>query len=166
MAELLELPHTAGCLVCGRENPHGLHLSLGVDPASGVVSVPFTPRAEHIGFVGVVHGGALATILDEAMVWAASWVGRRFCVCAEMSIRFRERAQVGADLLAVARVESMRGRLIQTRGEITAGGKTLASATGKYMQLPIDEHTRFCRTFVHEPATLAARRIIEQDGPP
>src|SRR5687767_8880829 len=35
----IELPHTAGCLVCGRQNPHGLRLSLHVDPGSGVVTV-------------------------------------------------------------------------------------------------------------------------------
>lgn len=160
----MELPHTAGCLVCGRENPHGLKLSLHVDPDSGVVSVPFTPRKEQIGFVGIVHGGVLATVLDEAMVWAATWAGRRFCVCAEMSIRFRERAEVGADLLVTARVVTHRGRLIQTHGEVLVGGNVLASATGKYMQLPPQEHLRFCQTLVDEPATLAARRIFEQDA--
>src|SRR5687767_15623921 len=53
----MELPHTAGCLVCGRQNPHGLRLSLDVDESSGVVRVDFTPRPEHIGFEGIVHGG-------------------------------------------------------------------------------------------------------------
>ena len=77
----IELPHTAGCLVCGRDNPHGLHLSLHVDPDSGIVTVDFIPLAEHIGFEGIIHGGVLATVLDEAMVWAATWAGRRFCVC-------------------------------------------------------------------------------------
>ena len=33
----LELPHTPGCLVCGRDNPHGLHLSLHVDPVSAIL---------------------------------------------------------------------------------------------------------------------------------
>ena len=60
----MELPHTAGCLVCGRQNPHGLGLSLHVDEGSGVVSVEFAPRPEHIGFEGIVHGGVLATVLD------------------------------------------------------------------------------------------------------
>ena len=70
---LLELPHTRGCMVCGRGNPLGLGLSLFVDPASGVVRVNYTPAGPHIGFEGVVHGGVLATVIDEAMVWAATW---------------------------------------------------------------------------------------------
>ena len=41
---LLQLPHTAGCLVCGRDNPHGLRLDLHVEPATGAVRVEFTPR--------------------------------------------------------------------------------------------------------------------------
>src|SRR5437899_391243 len=49
---LLELPHTPNCLVCGRANPHGLHLSLHVDPASNLVTTTFTPTPDHIGFEG------------------------------------------------------------------------------------------------------------------
>src|SRR3954468_22751278 len=41
-ALMLELPHTAGCLVCGRHNPIGLHLHLHVDESSGAVATNFT----------------------------------------------------------------------------------------------------------------------------
>src|SRR4029450_2695085 len=90
----IELPHTAGCLVCGRQNPHGLKLSLHVDEG-GTGGAEFTPRAEHIGFEGIVHGGVLATVLDEAMVWAATWAGRRVCVAGGMTGRFRRRGTGG-----------------------------------------------------------------------
>ena len=73
---LLQLPHTAGCIVCGPLNPHGLHLSLFVDPATAPSTPTFTPQPAHIGFEGVVHGGVLATVLDEAMVWCATWSGQ------------------------------------------------------------------------------------------
>src|SRR3954463_7832376 len=45
----MELPHTVGCLVCGRQNLQGLGLSLNVDEG-GLVWTEFTPRREHIGF--------------------------------------------------------------------------------------------------------------------
>ena len=86
----LELPHTPGCLVCGRENPHGLHLSFFVDPQTGIVETKFTSRAADIGFPQVIHGGIIATVLDEAMVWAATWAGKRFCLCGELTTRFRQ----------------------------------------------------------------------------
>src|SRR5437870_11277091 len=80
----IELPHTPGCLVCGRDNPLGLKLALFIEDSTGEVHVEFLPRPQHIGFEGIIHGGALATILDEAMVWAATWHGRRFCLCGAM----------------------------------------------------------------------------------
>src|SRR3954469_23549902 len=132
----IELPHTSGCLVCGRQNPHGLHLHLHVDEASGAVETRFTPAAHHIGFVGIIHGGVLATVLDEAMVWAATWRGRRFCVCGEMTIRFRKAAEVNQPLIIRASVESARSRILQTSGQvIDRAGEVIATANGKYIPL-------------------------------
>ena len=164
----MELPHTAGCLVCGRQNPHGLRLSLHVDEATGVVTAEFTPRPEHIGFEGIVHGGVLATVLDEAMVWAATWAGKRFCVAGEMSVRFRRSAGVGAPLrveAAVAAAGKRPGtpRLIHSTGAvIDSNGAVVAEATGKYMAVPPDRHERVVATLVDEPSTArAAARLKE-----
>ena len=53
------------CFVCGIQNPVGLHLSIYNDPDNhciySIVEVP-----EHFqGYPGVVHGGIVATMLDE-----------------------------------------------------------------------------------------------------
>jgi acyl-coenzyme A thioesterase PaaI-like protein len=165
-AQLLELPHTRGCVVCGRDNPLGLGLSLFVNPATGAVRVNYTPRAPHIGFEDVVHGGVLATVIDEAMVWAATWAGKRFCLCGEMTVRYRLPAAVGRALVVEARVESARPRLIQTVAEIRDGaGEVVASATGKYVPLPPHRNREFVATLINEPATAAAARSL-QDGSP
>jgi acyl-coenzyme A thioesterase PaaI-like protein len=158
----MELPHTPGCIVCGRENPHGLHLDLHVDPATGVVRVSFTPRPEHIGFQGIVHGGVLGTVLDEAMVWAATWSGRRFCVCGEMTVRFRASGRVGHPLRIEARVESARPRLIQTTAEARdADGGVVATATGKYVPIAPDRNREFVGTLVDHPNTADAARALK-----
>ena len=154
---LLRLPHTAGCLVCGRDNPHGLRLDLHVDPDTGTVNLEFAPRPEHIGFKGVVHGGVIATVLDEAMVWAATWAGRRFCVCAELTTRFRREARVGAALAVEARVDSSRPRLLTTSATVTdAAGQLVASGTAKYMPVPPERNRAFLQTLVPDPATAEA----------
>src|ERR1700683_2954324 len=114
---MLHLPHTAGCLVCGPGNPHGLHLNLHVDPQSGIVHVQFTPEIHHNGFEGVIHGGVVATVLDEAMVWAASWNCKRFCLCGERTARFRGIARPGVPLNCRASVKSSRARLLLTSAE-------------------------------------------------
>ncbi|PAW72220.1 MAG: hypothetical protein B9S33_22895, partial [Pedosphaera sp. Tous-C6FEB] len=73
---MTHLPHTRSCFVCGESNAHGLKLRFTADGQR--VHTWFTPRAEHIGFKGVTHGGILATVLDEIMVWAVAVSTRRF----------------------------------------------------------------------------------------
>jgi acyl-coenzyme A thioesterase PaaI-like protein len=157
----LELPHAAGCLVCGRANPHGLHLSLRVDPSSGRVSCDFVPNHHHVGFTDVIHGGALATVFDEAMVWAASWSGRRFCLCGEMTVRFRRKSGVGGKLHFIAEVESARPRLLRTTSRcLDETGQLVADATGKYVPLPAGESREFLDALIAEHGTRAAAEIL------
>ena len=166
----LELPHTAGCLVCGRENPHGLRLSLHVEEGSGLVRAEFTPRPQHIGFEGIVHGGVLATVLDEAMVWAATWAGRRFCVAGEISVRFRRSAGVGRALRCEARVESAASkrpgtpRLIHASARIVEadGGALVAESTGKYVPVSPERNRVVVATLVDEQPTERAAAILKE----
>lgn len=157
----LELPHTAGCLVCGRQNPHGLRLSLHVDEGTGIVSTQFVPRPEHIGFEGIVHGGVIATVVDEVMVWAATWAGKRFCVCGELSLRFRRSAEVGQSLHVKAKVESHRSRLIQTSATVLdANGDLLATGSGKYVPLSPEQNRAFVKTIVDDAQTEPTTRRL------
>lgn len=158
----MELPHTAGCIVCGRDNPHGLRLSLHVAPGDDhAVRTEFRPGPQHIGFEGIVHGGLLATVLDEAMVWAATWKGKRFCVAGELNTRFRAGASPGKLLHVVAKVQSVRSRLIETVGTITdEDGRVVATGDGKYVPLNEERHRAFVETFVSEPATTEAAQLL------
>jgi uncharacterized protein (TIGR00369 family) len=161
---LLELPHTPNCLVCGRSNPLGLHLSLHVDDG-GTIRTTFTPGPHHVGFEGLIHGGLLATVLDEAMVWAAIWSCRRACVAGELNVRYRRPGRVGRQLRCAARVVAARSRMIEVVGDIedAAGdgaSAVIATATGKYVPLPAAATVDFFRTLVHEPATQPATVIL------
>jgi acyl-coenzyme A thioesterase PaaI-like protein len=157
----LELPHTAGCLVCGPGNNKGLRLKLFVDPETGIVQTQFAPGKEHIGFQGVTHGGVLAAVLDEVMVWAATWAGKRFCLCGEMNVRFRQKAEIDQPLRCSARVELTRSKLISTTGEaLDSAGRIVATATGKYVPLTDAENREFMRTFVSDPSTSAAAEMM------
>jgi acyl-coenzyme A thioesterase PaaI-like protein len=153
----LELPHTAGCVVCGPVNPHGLRLSLFVDSADGTVRTEFTPQLAHIGFEGVLHGGILSTVFDEAMVWAATWSGRRFCLCGELNVRFRAVAAIGQVLAITAKIDTSRPKLIQTRAMAhDAAGGLIAEATGKYVPLSPERNRAFVKTLLDQPATAPA----------
>jgi uncharacterized protein (TIGR00369 family) len=153
----MRIPRTSGCIVCGRDNQHGLRLNLSVDETTGVVSVPFTPRPEHIGFIGIVHGGVISTVIDEAMVWAATWAGRRFCVCGELTVRFKSSARVGQTVRVLAKVDSSRPRLIVTSAEVVdEQGNLIATGSGKYVPLSPEQNREFVGTLVDEPETAQA----------
>ena len=158
---LTELPHTPGCLVCGPENPHGLRLHLYVDENAGIVRTRFTPQKHHIGFDGVVHGGVIATVLDEAMVWAATWEGRRFCLCGEMTVRFRRKIAIGEHVDVEASVTTGRTKLIKTIATVfSSSGELLCEATGKYVPLQEVRHRAVVETMIADPATeRAAQRL-------
>ena len=157
----LQLPHTAGCLVCGRDNPQGLKLDLFVEPKLGLVTVEFVPRPHHVGFEGIVHGGLIATVLDEAMTWAATWVNKRFCVCGEFVVRFRQGAMVGQRLRVESIVDFSRPKLIEPSAKLfDEYHKLLATASGKYVPIPPEQHTRFVKTFADNPRTREAAMML------
>lgn len=162
---ICELPHTRGCLVCGRDNPHGIHLHLSVDDAAGIVTSLFTALAHHMGFEGIVHGGLLSTVLDEAMVWAATWAGKRFCVCGELNVRFRQSVRIGQIVSVEARIASVRSRLIETEGHLRdADGKVLVEATGKYVPVSPERNRAVIETLVAEQQTEQTRRTLLAAG--
>lgn len=138
-----ELPHTRSCFVCGESNPAGLRLRFHTD--GHVVRAEFTPRPEHIGFRDVVHGGIVATILDEIMVWACAVQVRQFGYCAEMSVRYQQPLRPEQAVVATGEmVANRRNRIFEAKAEIRSSDNSLmASATGKYLPLKADEMTGF-----------------------
>ncbi|MDJ0924966.1 MAG: PaaI family thioesterase, partial [Acidimicrobiia bacterium] len=58
------------CFGCGQSNPIGLGLT-DFHSSEGVVSARFTPRSDYHGFSDLLHGGIVATALDEIMAWSA-----------------------------------------------------------------------------------------------
>jgi acyl-coenzyme A thioesterase PaaI-like protein len=157
---VLELPQTAGCLVCGRDNPVGLRLRLSAVADTGHVITDFTTDPHHIGFAGLIHGGLLATVLDEAMVWAAIWSSRRACVAAEMTVRFKQKVAVGRSISVDAWVTRATRRLIETESALCDGAVVCCTATAKYVPLDAAATAAFYRTFVDRPETAAAAGVL------
>ena len=66
--DLVPMPQSAEslCFGCSASNPVGLRLSFFLSPDRSVVAYP-TVSDEFTGMRGYLHGGILATLLDEAM---------------------------------------------------------------------------------------------------
>ena len=133
MDSLTKLPHSKACFVCGANNPIGLKLRFHTD--GKIVETHFTPETIHNGFVNVVHGGLLATLLDEIMVWACGVHTKQFSYCAEMNVRYHSPARPHETIRAIGElIENKRGRLFLAKGELSAAdGRIIATSTGKYM---------------------------------
>lgn len=67
------VPHSR-CFVCGRENARGLQTPYTLCP-DGATEASWTPTASCEGFQGIIHGGIVATVLDEAMSKAVAATG-------------------------------------------------------------------------------------------
>ncbi len=90
-------PQTA-CFVCGQDNPRGLRIPYQCGNG-GEVTATWTPSTEFEGFRGIVHGGLVSTVLDEAMSKAVAAAGRE-ALTAELRVRFRRPvASAGAYLI-------------------------------------------------------------------
>ena len=148
-----KLPHTKSCFVCGEANPLGLKLRFETD--GKIVRAEFTPRPEHTGFKQTVHGGVLATVLDELMSWACAVQTKQWGYCGELNVRFREPARPGSTLIASAEmVENRRGKIFAAKSELrTQDGTVLVTATGKY--LPIREPLDMVDEWVGDPALIS-----------
>ncbi|HMO25724.1 MAG TPA: PaaI family thioesterase [Tepidisphaeraceae bacterium] len=165
MMSLLPLPRTEDCLVCGRSNPIGHRLRLSVDPGTGSIHVPWTPTPGHAGFERITHGGATATVLDEAMAWCAIWALKRMSVCAELTTRFALPLVPGTPTTVIARVESARARLVLVTGEVVGeDGRVYATASGKYLPAPPAEHATLLSKLLVEPESAETYRILTHAG--
>jgi uncharacterized protein (TIGR00369 family) len=85
--ERVDLSWGEDCFVCGAENPEGLRLHFAVDEKARTIETVWVPKETHQGYTGVVHGGLVATVLDEALGKLSVSLGMA-AVTAELSVRF------------------------------------------------------------------------------
>ncbi len=148
------LPHTRNCFVCGLHNPAGLRLDLATDRR--VVEARFQFRREFCGFTDTIHGGLIATVLDEVMVWAVGVGARQLTYCGEMTVRYLRPTPPETDVLVRGElVENKRGRLFLAKAaSFNAAGELLAESTGKYLPIPAHLQPPMRADFVEPPDSI------------
>src|SRR5512137_405602 len=126
-----EIRDDRACFVCGEMNPIGLKLRLRVDPERGESSAEVTFPSHFQGWAGIVHGGLVATVLDEAMIYAAGAKGFK-CVTGEMTVRFVKPVMTGVTYALTGRFLDDQGRIVLTESVLVdAAGQEVARASGK-----------------------------------
>ena len=104
-------PNSRHCFVCGIENRFGLHLKF-YDTAPGEVTTECILPAEYQSYPGIVHGGIIAAMLDEAA--GRSQMGGidepRFMFTARLQIHYRKNVPVEQKLRLVGRAGVVKAR--------------------------------------------------------
>ena len=111
-------PNASGCFVCGRDNPAGLKIQF-YDDAQDTVSCTFTADDRYQGYPEIVHGGILASILDE-VVGRVAMIGdhHRFMMTVNLKIQYRQPVLVNTELCAIGKIIKMKGRIARAEGKI------------------------------------------------
>lgn len=119
------------CFACGGTNPIGMHLA--IELSEGAASTSWTAGRDFVGWEEKVHGGILATLLDEVMAWAPS-SHDSWAVTAEIRIRYRSPANPGETLTARGWVTSRRRRIYEVSGEVRGeDGRLVAEGEGRFL---------------------------------
>jgi uncharacterized protein (TIGR00369 family) len=118
------------CFACGPDNAVGLRMTFAY--GDGTAKCTVTPRREFGGWSDIMHGGIVATLLDEAMAHAVLGAGVR-AVTARIEVRFRKAVPTEVPLIAEGIVRGRRGRVLEVDG-------TLADEDGT---LYAESHARF-----------------------
>ncbi len=121
------------CFGCGGANQRGMQLTYEQDDAAQRIRGNFRLCAEYQGGAGFIHGGIIATVLDEVMGKVCRFRGLH-AVTAELSIEYLKPVPVDADLVVEGYEVEMAGRNLFMVGEIrNIAGQVLARGKGRFV---------------------------------
>lgn len=117
--------------VIGAANPIAPPLVVRV-LEDGSVAGEATMRPIHEGPPGVVHGGWVASLLDQ-LLGHANAAARVGGFTAELTVRYRRPTPYDVPLTVRARTDSVEGRRVRSSGEVVADGVVTAEASGLFL---------------------------------
>jgi acyl-coenzyme A thioesterase PaaI-like protein len=122
------------CFVCGKDNPHGFRLQFE-HPHKGLLKATVVFSKHHQGYKNIVHGGMIATVLDEMMVNLA-WKEGTPVVTGEIKVRLKKAAVIGEKVFLEGRIEREEGRIVYASSTATnEKGEVLATAKASCLRI-------------------------------
>jgi acyl-coenzyme A thioesterase PaaI-like protein len=124
----------SSCFACGPDNSRGLRLHFQGNEAGEMVA-EWIPESELEGFQGIVHGGIVSTVLDEAMSKVVAESGVK-ALTAELRVRFRQHVPSGKMIRVRGWIDSQNKRMTKTEAVLTSSdGTELAHAWATFLAL-------------------------------
>ena len=129
----MEVEFDGRCFGCGPLNEEGLQMTFLAEGDASVTE--FEVPARYQSWKGVVHGGMVALMLDEAVGWAA-WHKGHPGVTGKLEVRYRLPLKVGERVRLTGRVDNVRRTLVYATAKIEriSDGATVAEATATLME--------------------------------
>ncbi len=134
-----KLPSSRTCYVCGRENPVSLRMVFYLRDDGVVISNIIVPEP-YAGYPGMVHGGNIVAMLDEAACRAVTGdEPNRFAVTTQLTVKYRQPVPTDQPLEITGRLLKKRGNVSETCSEIrNHAGEVLAEAVAYFMEIADD----------------------------
>ena len=122
------------CFVCGHKNSGGLRLSFEIDKEKKTLTTTFVGNPVYQGYDGILHGGIISTLLDEAMAKLSYELGYG-TVTASLEIRFKHPAPILKPLRVSGEITEVTQRLVKAKAQVVdEKGTVLATATSTLMR--------------------------------
>lgn len=139
----IKQPNSRFCFVCGLENPVGLHLHI-YEAEPGVIESSYTAPDHFQGYPGVLHGGIVATLLDEISGRAhmgSDPMQPRFMFTAKMEVKYRRNVPVSKPLRIVGKAGKTKGRMAEAWAGIydSETGELLAEGNTTLVNVPTEQ---------------------------
>ncbi|MBM3493194.1 MAG: PaaI family thioesterase [Armatimonadetes bacterium] len=156
---IYRLPHSHRCFVCGDVNTRGLNVRFMTDGEK--VWTTLTPTDPYMGYAGILHGGILATLLDETMGWAPAVHTGRFCMAVELNIEYRRSVPIGGEITVTGWMTDVSKRIWEGRGEVRGTDGTLyVRGRGRFIPLSEAATDEVIDMLVFDEGTLTREQIL------
>jgi uncharacterized protein (TIGR00369 family) len=128
----MEVRFDGHCFGCGPLNDEGLRMKFVQGPDGSVADFVVSNRYQ--SWSGMVHGGVMALMLDEAVGWAA-WHAGRPGVTGRLQVSYRRPLKLGEPVRVVGKVDRTRRTLVYASAYIESleDGSRIADATATLM---------------------------------
>lgn len=128
--KLIQVEDDSSCFVCGQKNPIGLKVEFSVDETAYTSFALVDLSAEFQGWQDVIHGGILATLLDESCIYACRTKANQ-CVTAEIQVRYRKPVPVGARVELFGKLTDNSRKVWLAEAQLKIAGTLYAEAHAK-----------------------------------
>ncbi|EPG75091.1 thioesterase family protein [Leptospira fainei serovar Hurstbridge str. BUT 6] len=154
--------HHKNCFGCGPENPKGLHASFPFHEPTGEVRFSFVMEKGFEGAPGYTHGGALATLMDEAQGVLCFHLGH-FVMTDQLYMRYLKACPLGAEIEVRCWVTMVRRRRLYTKGTVhlKKTGELLLSSKARWYDMPEKVFARMFQGTVFPVETIS--KVLEEN---